>query len=568
VRERVLSRCGGARADGTIIAYAAVMHRILIVAVPVFAVLGAYDALACGGMFCSQTSPTPIDQSAEKILFEARPDGSVIATVEIKYNGDPQNFVWIVPVSGTPDFVDVAAKDTLLLLDAATRPTIIPPTVNCTNPPFSPNFGCDADAAPPFAADRAVGEGEGEGGVNVTNYPSAGPFDGIVVVEGNNPDVLMTWLRDHDYQVTEEMRPFIEQYTLEGHSFLATRLQADADVNDMVPIRFHCPQPNPTIPLRLTAVAAEPDMAFTVFVVGSERYEMAPGYENVTLAVDELQSSFGVTNYFALVSKKIDEAGGRGFIVERAENTAVMRNLVNNAFLGTEGEQAARDSVLTAMGDQQFVTRFYARMNAEEMTLDPVFMRAGNNTSFSAFDLSSRVYESCPANGEEATQPPTPPTCGTLYCGQGDACAQSDFGIEGCVCRDGHVARVTSSPTGGSQIICMSPEIDVHGGAGNPCAGQTCGNAGTCLPVNDRPTCACNEGTVAVFDGQRMLCTGIAGEVFESDQILWPEPIAQDEGTNDDGGGCTTQGERAGGAASIALWFIGVAALRRVLRKR
>jgi hypothetical protein len=340
-------------------------------------------------------------------------------------------------------------------------------------------------------------------------------------------------------------------------------------VNDMVPIRFHCPQPNPTIPLRLTAVAAEPDMAFTVFVVGRERYELAPGYENVTLGVDELQTSFGVTNYFALASKKIDEAGGRGFIVERAENTQVMRDLINGTFLGTEGEEAARESVLSALGGQQFVTRFYMRMNAEEMTVDPVFMPAGNSTSFSAFDLSSRVYEACPADGDAFTQPPSPPTCGTLYCGDGDACAQSDLGIEGCVCRGDHVARVTSSPTGGSQIICMSPQIDVHGGAGNPCAGQNCGNAGTCLPVNDRPTCACNEGTVAVFDGTRMVCTGINGDLFESDQILWPEPAPIADGNDGDGGGCTTtQGNRAGGAASIALWFVGVAVMRRVLRKR
>ena len=548
----------------------------LLASVPL---LQAGEARACGGMFCSNTSPTPIDQSSEKILFEVQPDGSVLATVEIKYNGDPQDFAWIVPVSGTPDFVGVAEKDALLLLDQATRPSIIPPTQLCSNPPQAPfNFGCQAEALSgsfPAADDDAFvgGEGEGEGGVNVTEYPSVGPFDGIVVVEGGNPDVLVTWLRDHDYQVTEAMRPFIEQYTLEGYSFLATRLRADADVNDMAPIQFHCPQPNPEIPLRLTAVAAEPDMGFTVFVVGPARYELAPGYENVALPVDELQTSFGVTNYFALVSKKLDEAGGRGFVTEGAFDAATANNLVQSTFLGTEGEESARASLATQLlGDgsqQRFVTRFYARMSAEEMTVDPVFVpRTAGNETFSGFDLSSRVYEACPEEGEPATQPPTPPTCGTLYCGQGDGCAASDQGIEGCVCRGDHVARVTTGPAGGSQIICTSPEIDLHAGAGNPCAGVTCGNAGTCLPVNDRPTCACNEGTVAIvdFDG-RLTCAGRASEVFESDQILWPElaPLDDDQTT---GGGCTSGGDRAGGAASLVLLFAGVATMRRVLRKR
>src|SRR5688500_11668957 len=107
----------------------------LTFALVTFGTFAAEPARACGGMFCSQSSPTPIDQSAEKILFEVNDDGSVTATVEIKYNGDPQDFAWIVPVSGTPDFVEVAEKDELLLLDLATRVTITPPTVTCTNPP-------------------------------------------------------------------------------------------------------------------------------------------------------------------------------------------------------------------------------------------------------------------------------------------------------------------------------------------------------------------------------------------------------------------------------------------------
>lgn len=550
----------------------ALFPRLVPLLAPVLIVGAAASALvpakarACGGLFCSQTSPTPVDQSAEKILFEVREDGSVTATVEIKYNGDPRDFSWIVPVTGAPDFVEVAEKDELLLLDQATRPTIIPPTTFCSNPPSScgdflplPGGAAPVDSAGSF-------EGEGEEGVNVTQYPSVGPFEGIVVVDGVDPGVLMTWLQDNDYQVTEEMRPFIEQYTLEGYSFLATRLRADAEVRDMVPIRFHCPQPNPEIPLRLTAIAAEPDMGFLVFVAGPERYELA-NYQNIELGLTELQTdpNSGITNYFALISKKIDEAGGRGFLVERADTVQNWQGFLSNTFLGTETEQAARDSVTDMLGRQRFITRFYARMSAEEMTEDPVFVPAGNSTVFTSFNLSSRTYDACPADGSAPAFRPTAPTCGTLYCGEGDGCALSNNDGEGCVCRGDHLARTTTSAAGGVQVVCTSPAIDVHGGGGNPCAGHDCGD-GVCLPLNDRPTCRCDEGAVGVLRNSLVTCTAISGEVFESGQILWPALVPIDEPPS---GGCkSSSGDRAGGAVSFALLFASAALVRRLLRRR
>ena len=550
---------------------------VVVAALSFSSVVWTPPARACGGMFCSSTSPTPIDQSAEKILFEVNDDGSVTATVEIKYNGNPRDFAWIVPVSGTPDFVEVAQKDELLLLDQATRPSILPPTTVCSNPPAQPiGFGCSSDSLS-RGVDAAEAETDtGFDGVEVTQYPSVGPFDDIAVVAGGDPNALVSWLVEHDYQVSDEMRPFIEAYTLEGYSFLATRLRADAEVKDMVPIRFHCPQPNPEIPLRLTAIAAEPDMGFLVFVVGPERYELL-NYANVNVPLESLQTSNGVTNYFPLVSKIIDEAGGRGFVVERAEDTAATLAVSANTFLGTEGEEAARNAVEAVLRRQRFVTRFFTRMSAEEMTEDPIFVPAATSTGFNGlFDLSARTFEACPADdagnsrfvGQSPTAqvltPPSAPICGKIYCGEGDACAASDQG-EGCVCRGGHVARSTTAPSGEQQVICTSAAIDLHGG-GNPCAGNNCGGAGTCIPINDRPTCRCNEGTVAVLVGASVQCQDIVGEVFESEQILWPQPPAVDNVVA--AAGCTSvHTSKVGGTTSIALLFMSAALLRRLLRR-
>ena len=50
---------------------------VVVAALSFSSVVWTPPARACGGMFCSSTSPTPIDQSAEKILFEVNDDGSV-----------------------------------------------------------------------------------------------------------------------------------------------------------------------------------------------------------------------------------------------------------------------------------------------------------------------------------------------------------------------------------------------------------------------------------------------------------------------------------------------------------
>ena len=80
-------------------------------------------ALACGGLFC-QTQP--VEQNAERILFEVNPDGTVTAVVEITFTGTASDFSWVVPVPDTPS-VDVVPQSTLALLDTATVPQIIPP---------------------------------------------------------------------------------------------------------------------------------------------------------------------------------------------------------------------------------------------------------------------------------------------------------------------------------------------------------------------------------------------------------------------------------------------------------
>ena len=59
-------------------------------------------AFACGGFFCN--SLEPVDQSAERILFAVDDQaGTVTAHVQIFFEGDADDFAWVVPVPSIPE---------------------------------------------------------------------------------------------------------------------------------------------------------------------------------------------------------------------------------------------------------------------------------------------------------------------------------------------------------------------------------------------------------------------------------------------------------------------------------
>jgi hypothetical protein len=316
----------------------------------------AEPARACGGFFCSSQTPIPVDQTAERILFEVNDDASVTATVEVSYFGDPSAFSWIVPVPETPTSVDVASPSVLLLLDQATRPRILPRPTFCSTPP-SPGGGSDAGTGVDAGSLSDGGSPAGDGGVVVQPLPNVGPYGEIVVVSATDPAELVTWLNDNDYLVTAAMEPFIAQYVDEGQKFLAVRLQPSAGVDDIVPIRFTCPGDGPHIPLRMTAIAARPELSVIAFIAGAGRYRSLEYPDFVVDPADVRLDRFGRYNYFPLVSWLVDEEGGRAFVTERAQPAASIKTLVAQQFLNTADADAARADLNAILDRRAFVTR-------------------------------------------------------------------------------------------------------------------------------------------------------------------------------------------------------------------
>ncbi|MCK6529138.1 DUF2330 domain-containing protein [Myxococcota bacterium] len=508
-------------------------------------------ALACGGFFCQVVA---IDQNAERILFEVNPDGTVTTTVEITYTGGADEFSWIVPVPDTPTDLAVAPSSALKLLDAGTAPRIIPPP---------------QEFPPGMEMDNALAAEDGGGGVYVEDLPQVGGY-APQVISSDDPEALIDWLNDNGYVITPEMEPFVEGYVASGMKFLGIQLASGADVGDIAPLTMTYPGDAPMVPLVMTSVSAEPEMSFMVFVTGAQRYE-STNYVNLLFDDADLQADprTGATNYYPLVSWQADEAGGRAFFTEYAGTSADTSGLVSGTWLDVEDWEEAQSWVTAVLDSNPYVTRLYTRLSNWEMTQDPTFGPSEGGDVSNVHDLSGHdpVWYDLEAAPEV--------DCGDTYCGPGGRCATTELG-DGCLCDDGYVARGIRAPRVGSAgpqdtVACQDVTFDllasleggIEGGVFDVCAGDPCGEGGSCVEVGGVATCECADGYAAVNTGSGAVTCVEAGEVYGPEQLLWLDNPGTAKAAC---GGCAASGTDSPAGHGLAL--AGLAAGLAVLRRR
>lgn len=463
--------------------------------------LAARDARACGGFFCSQS---PVDQSAELILFSVDPGVGTTMVVQIGYAGGDADFTWVLPLGAVPDpgSLEVFPQLALTSLAANTGPIFYPPE-DCWY------WGVDADGG-------AVGGGSPPpneaGEVTVDLRLEVGPYD-VAVVESESSAALVDWLTTNGYRITGPMEPYIQSYTDEGMKFLALKLLPDADVSQIAPLKLTLPGEAPVVPIRLTALAAEPEMGILVTIIGDQRYEPA-NWPSLTITDAEISyDPWNVwggngTNWTSLVARKVDEAGGQGFVTEFAGSTAPFLELVQSSPVNDETQEAAQQALLGVLEGHPYMTRLYTRLSAEEMRTDPMFRRSTGVDVPREHQLSRIVggIDMCPTD-----QPPVTDPCDFTTCGAGGLCRQDDTGATGCACLAQATARATIGSNGAAAVVCQDArmsfvnpgDIDtITGGiVADPCLGTSCGANGRCVAVNLTTTCSCDRGFIAVADG-------------------------------------------------------------------
>lgn len=286
------------------------LQYLLSVACALGLSLSSQPAEACGGLFCSATNP--VNQAAERIIF-AQEGTRTTAVIEIQYEGPSEQFAWVLPVPGVPE-IGVSSKQALDRLQQASNPVYSLTTTS---------EQCDNRGSPVSASggNSAGGDGDGDPSVDVVSSGTVGPYDFNVISvsdDAANPaELALTWLTDNGYDVSQLGGDILADYLEAGLNLAAFRLTKNSDAGSIRPVLISYESSQPMIPIRPTAVAANPDMGILVWVLGSGR-AVPTNYRSLILN-DALINWFnpGAT-YNDVVIAAADEAGGHGFVTEYA----------------------------------------------------------------------------------------------------------------------------------------------------------------------------------------------------------------------------------------------------------
>lgn len=296
--------------------------------------LPARRADACGGFFCSQT---PVTQAGEHLLFAVDRDSEgnamVTAHIQVQYTGNAADFAWVLPLPNVPE-LSTGSNSIFTTLRQLTEPVHYVQWQNdvgqCEGWGGVRSGGFDADGAGAPSANEADGDADPPS-VQIVSQEQVGPYETVVIrsLDGDARE-LLTWLEDNDYIVPEESLPTLQSYVNDNHVFLGLKLANDRSAGDITPIVARFVEDVPCIPIMLTAIAANPDMPIYAWVLGPSGVTSVGDYYEVQVnpaAIDWFRGSWwGQSNYSAVATRAVDEAGGKGFIREMAGSSEFLAN--------------------------------------------------------------------------------------------------------------------------------------------------------------------------------------------------------------------------------------------------
>lgn len=284
-------------------------HAVVLSALMAVGLLASPRAEACGGFFCSQV---PINQAGERIVFGIS-GNTVEAHIQIQYQGAAEKFAWVVPVQAEPT-LSVGSARLFTYLDQVTQPSFQLQFDDSCRSVFAglPTAGGVEDSSPvPPSAD---------GGVQVVSREDVGPYDAAVLT-ATDAVALRTWLTNNGYDIPAASGKALEPYVGIGYYFVALRLQQNKGVGDLQPLVVKYTGTRPCVPIRLTAIAAQPDMPIISYVLADKR-AVPVNYRHVLINPTRVDWLSGGFNYPQVASAAVDEAGGQAFLTEFAGGTA------------------------------------------------------------------------------------------------------------------------------------------------------------------------------------------------------------------------------------------------------
>jgi hypothetical protein len=302
---------------------------------------------------------------------------------QIIYTGDPEDFVWVLPVTGPEVSVELADPTFFDWLDGQTAPVIQPLNpvrTFCPDGSGGSGFGCGASGD---LASGGDGDGDGDGdsdGVEVSNHEVVGPYE-TVTITAEDPDALYTWLLENGYQVSEEAFPIIDDYVDAGFSFVALRLAPGEGVSAMQPVRIRYPSYMGTFPLKMVVVGASGVLNLSLWVIAEQRYG-AFNYGTVELDPNRITWDWASSrsDYNEVFSQIAEENGNRSWIAEYAARLDTL-GLPPVEAMG-DFEEAQR------LVSSPYVTRLRAEVLVDHVDEDLILAPSEDSTDIDRFLLA------------------------------------------------------------------------------------------------------------------------------------------------------------------------------------
>ena len=285
------------------------------------------EARACGGCFHPPEENPTIVTDHRMILSVSKEQSTLYD--QVKYQGNPSSFAWVLPISGTVE-VGLSADAVFQQLDQKTQTQIISPPQNCPPPPNCTNRGGA------FGASDSTGSEAGSAaqppGVQVTKQEVVGPYE-TVQLKATDANALQNWLQQNGFAVPADVQPIVNQYVAEKFDFLALKLIPGKGVQDMRPVRVTTRGANAVLPLRMVAAGTGAVVGISLWVFGEGRYE-PQNFPFFSIKDEDLVWDWAssTSNYKELRAQRSAGLAGRGWEIETAlqVNRSQLESVVTN----------------------------------------------------------------------------------------------------------------------------------------------------------------------------------------------------------------------------------------------
>jgi hypothetical protein len=192
-------------------------------------------ALADGGFFIDIGKDIYQPSQKAVILYA---DGREDLILSVRYEGNADDFAWVVPVPSRPN-VEVADPELFWELANLTREPVL--------------YGSNGFLP-------GVGSYEGPG-VDVLEEKVVGPYD-VAILSAGDPASLTDWLNSNGYSFPESGEKIIEEYIRNGWYFVASKISTGKEASGLAegtiePLLLSFKTDRIVYPLRITSVSSD-----------------------------------------------------------------------------------------------------------------------------------------------------------------------------------------------------------------------------------------------------------------------------------------------------------------------